>query len=78
MYEQILFFLDQLTDKNWVKKIYKVYYSDEQFQSDIIEEKVNQCSNKYYQKIQNLKSRHTYYVTETSTPPILSTVLSID
>jgi hypothetical protein len=78
LYKQFLFFLDQLIDKNWVKRIYKVYYSGEQFKSAIIEEKVNQCSNKYYQKLQNLKSRHTYYVTETSTSPILITVSSID
>ncbi|CAF0938566.1 unnamed protein product [Rotaria sordida] len=65
---------NQLTDENLIKKLYKIYYSNEPNNSKFIEEKVNQCSKKYHLKIQNLKSRHAYYVIETLTPPTLTTI----
>jgi hypothetical protein len=62
-----------------VKGIYEIYYSDQPFQLNTIEEKVNHCLKKYQNKIENLQSRHTYYVTETSTPtPRLTSLASID
>ncbi len=60
-------FLDQLINENWVKEIYQIYYSDQPLKLEMIEDKVNHCLKKYQNKIENLKSRHTYYVTETST-----------
>ncbi len=45
----------------------------------MIEDKVNHCLKKYQKKIQNLNSKHTYYVTETSTPsPRLTTIAYFD
>ncbi|CAF0803620.1 unnamed protein product [Rotaria sp. Silwood1] len=65
---------NQLTDENRVKELYKIYYSDESYNSKFIEEKANQCSKKYQLKIQNLKLRHAYYIIDTSTPPALTTI----
>ncbi|CAF2888792.1 unnamed protein product [Rotaria sp. Silwood2] len=65
---------NQLTDENRVKELYKIYYSDEPNNSKFIEEKANQCSKKYHLKIQNLKSKQTYYVIESSTPQTLTTI----
>ncbi|CAF3361127.1 unnamed protein product [Rotaria sp. Silwood1] len=67
-------FSDQLADENRVKELYKIYYSDESYNSKFIEEKANQCSKKYQLKIQNLKLRHAYYIIDTSTPPALTTI----
>lgn len=74
----MFFILDQLINKNWVKNAYKIYYSDQEFELETIEEKANQCFKKYHEKIRNLQSRHTYYITEVVTPPILTAVSSID
>ncbi|CAF4742916.1 unnamed protein product [Rotaria sp. Silwood1] len=65
---------NQLADENRVKELYKIYYSDESYNSKFIEEKANQCSKKYQLKIQNLKLRHAYYIIDTSTPPALTTI----
>jgi len=72
------FCLDQLINKEWVKEIYQIYYSDQLLKSNIIEEKVNHCLKKYHEKLQNLKSRQTYYVDEHLTPPTLTTISYFD
>jgi hypothetical protein len=67
-------FLDQLINENWIKEIYQTYYSDQPLKLEMIEDKVNHCLKKYQNKIENLKSRHTYYITETSTPLPLTSI----
>ncbi|CAF0805932.1 unnamed protein product [Adineta steineri] len=61
---------NKLKNKEWVKKLYMIYYSDEPFKSLIAEQKAKHCSEKYQMKIQNLQLKHTYYVTKSPTPCI--------
>ncbi|CAF1269441.1 unnamed protein product [Rotaria magnacalcarata] len=67
---------NQLSNENWVREIYKIYYSDLPNNSALIEEKTNGCYKKYYTKMQNLKLRHTYYIIETRKPAALTTISS--
>ncbi|CAF1334735.1 unnamed protein product [Adineta ricciae] len=66
---------NRLTNREWVKEVYKIYYSSEAEKCDVIEEKAEQCSRKYQEKMQNLRSKHTYYVTDVLTSsPLITTV----
>ncbi|CAF3189840.1 unnamed protein product [Rotaria socialis] len=67
---------NQLSNENWVREIYKIYYADQPNNSALIEEKTNECYKKYSTKMQNLKSRHAYYIIETQKPPALTTISS--
>ena len=71
-------FLGQLTDKNWIKQVYQVYYADEPIKCQLIEEKATECSKKYHQKIQHLQSRHAYYVDNSPLPATLTSISSVE
>ena len=71
----LFLYLDRLTNREWVKEVYKIYYSDEAEKFDVIEEKAERCSKKYQEKMQHLRSKHTYYVTDVLTSsPLITTV----
>jgi len=56
-----------------LSKVYRIYYSEQYVKHDFIDEKVADCVNKYRQKIEFLRSKHTYYVIEQPTPsPVLT------
>lgn len=77
--ETYLKYLDQLINKEWVKNVYQIYYSDQSLPANIIDERVNDCSRKYHAKIQNLRSKHAYYISDTTTPlPLLTTIAYLD
>ncbi|CAF1333880.1 unnamed protein product [Adineta ricciae] len=66
---------NRLTNREWVKEVYKIYYSNKAEKFDVIEEKAEQCSRKYQEKMQNLRSKHTYYATDVLTSsPLITTV----
>ncbi|UJR25713.1 hypothetical protein I4U23_007064 [Adineta vaga] len=66
---------NKLTNKDWLMKIYKIYYSNQPFKLELIEEKANDCSKKYQQKLENLRLRNAYYISEISTSPTLTTTV---
>jgi hypothetical protein len=67
--------LGKLTDENWLKEIYNIYYSNEPMRVKLVEARVSSCMKKYQQKIENLRCKHAYYVTETITrPSVITTV----
>lgn len=70
--------LGQLTDEEWLKRIYQIYYNDEVAEGKRIEDKANACARKYHEKLCNLRSRHVYYVEEHSSPLILHSISTSD
>ena len=36
-------FTDQLTNKNWIKQVYQIYFYSQSYKSKLAEEKADQC-----------------------------------
>lgn len=62
-----------------MRNVYQIYYSDRSFPANLIEERANDCRQKYQEKLDNLRSKHAYYISDTTAPlPLLTTIAYLD